>query len=238
VGETDGWYRLGRALPLPRKLTVPGCWEAQGVGEPGMSHPGGNQLAYEPVNIKLRSAYPGGAWYQKRVTIPADWQGKQVWLKLGGINCQGWVWVNGTYITHNWAYCCTWRYDITDLAAAGKEITLTVLARNDLPSRRGESNCERAYGGISRGVELEATPAVSIDNAFIEPRFDQKQARLHVTPRNTTGAAPKEPYTVQVRMTTRAGSQPAGAVVLTVPGGAAAVTELTADIALAPFLPW
>ena len=64
VGETAGWYQLGKQLPSPRKITVPGCWEAQGVGEPGLSHPNGNKLAYEPVNIKLRSAYTGAAWYR------------------------------------------------------------------------------------------------------------------------------------------------------------------------------
>ena len=238
VGEAAGWYLLVKSLPSPRKITVPGCWEAQGVGAPGMSHPDGTKLAYEPVNIQLRSAYTGAAWYQKRVTIPADWRNQQVWLKLGGINCQGWVWVNGTYVTHNWAYCGTWKYNITDLVAPGQEATVTVLARNDLPSRRGESNCERAYGGLSRGVELEATPAVSIDNAFIEPRLDQRQARLHLTLRNTTGTAPKEPYTVRVRITTRAGNQPAGALDLTAKVGPAVLTGLTADLALDPFLPW
>ena len=238
AGEADGWYRVGKQLPSSRKITVPGCWEAQGVGEPGMSHPDGAKLAHEPVNIRLRSAYTGAAWYQKRVTVPADWHDKQVWLKLGGINCQGWVWVNGTYVTHNWAYCGTWRYNITDLIAAGKAVTVTVLARNDVPSRRGESNCERAYGGITRGVEIEATPAIAIDNAFIEPLFDKKQARVHVTLRNTTGTAPVEPLTVQVRMTARTGAQAAGAVTLTVPPGAATLTELTADVELDPFLPW
>ncbi|MDP3849136.1 MAG: glycoside hydrolase family 2 TIM barrel-domain containing protein [Luteolibacter sp.] len=238
VGESEGWFKQGKELPSARKIMVPGCWEAQGVGKPGMSHPDGNKLAYEPVNIKLRSAYTGAAWYQKRVTIPTDWQGKQIWLKVGGVNCQGWAWVNGTYITHNWAYCGTWKYNITDLVSPGREATITILARNDVPSRRGESNCERAYGGLSRGVELEATPAVLIDNALIEPRFDQKQARLHLTLRNTCPAAPLENQTVHIRVTSHTESRTAGEVTLTVPAGSPALTKLTADIALDPFLPW
>jgi len=238
AGETEGWYRPQTDLPSPRKITVPGCWEAQGVGEPGLSHAQKAKLAYEPANIQLRSTYTGAAWYKKRVTVPSDWKGKQIWLKLGGVNCQGWIWVNGTYIAHNWAYCGTWKYNITDLVAPGGDATVAVLVRNDVPSRRGESNCVRAYGGITRGVELEATPAASIDNAFAEPLFDQKKVRFHVLLRNTTGSAPIEPYTVKFRVTTRTDQRLAGEMTVAVPVGAGPLTELTAEVDLKPFLPW
>ena len=238
VGEAEGWYRPEVTLPSPRKIAVPGCWEAQGVGEPGLSHGQKEKLCFEAANVRLRNAYTGAAWYKKQVKVPSDWKGKQIWLKLGGVNCQGWVWVNGTYIAHNWAFCGTWKYDITDLVAPGGEATITVLARNDVPSRRGESNCIRAYGGLSRGVELEATTPVSIDGAFAEPLFDQGKVRFHLTLRNTTGAAPAEPYTVKISVTTRDDHRPAGEVSLPAPVGAATLTEMTAEVDLKPFLPW
>jgi hypothetical protein len=34
-GESEGWQVPGKALPGLRQIQVPGCWEAQGVGEPG-----------------------------------------------------------------------------------------------------------------------------------------------------------------------------------------------------------
>ena len=118
------------------------------------------------------------------------------------MNSQGWVWVNGTFVAHDWAYCGTWKYDVTDLVVPGEKATIAVLARNDVASRRGESNCVRMYGGLLRGVELEATPAVSIDNALVEPLFDQKKARLHVTLRKATSAAPNELLYAQVNVAT------------------------------------
>lgn len=237
-GESAGWYQPGNALPSARTITVPGCWEAQGVGEPGMSHAEEKKLAFELVNLPLCSAYAGAAWYKRRVTVPAAWQGKQVWLKLGGINCQGWIWVNGTYIAHNWAYCGTWKYNITDLVVPGQEATVAVLVRNDVPSRRGETNCVRAYGGIARGVELEATPTVAIDNAYAEPLFDQKKARFHLTLRNSAAAVPTEPYTVQVRVMTHTGHQLVGEVTQAATIGEGALSEWTAEVDLNPFLPW
>jgi len=200
-GESAGWYLPGKVLPSARPLQVPGCWEAQGVGEPGLSS-ANNKLVYEPTNVKLRAAYTGAAWYKKDVAIPTHWAGRQIWLKVGGVNAQGWIWLNGTFVAHDWAYCGTWKYNVTDLVAAGGKATIAVLVRNDVASRRGESNCVRVYGGLARGVELEATPAVFIDNAFVEPLFDQQKARLYVTLRNATSAVPNKPYTLQVNVAT------------------------------------
>ena len=93
-------------------------------------------------------------------------------------------------------------------------------------------------GGLLRGVELEATPAVSIDNAFVEPLFDRKKARLHVTLRNATSAAPDMPYTLQVNVATVAGNRSAGETSTDVAVGAGATSEVTMDVSLDPFGPW
>jgi hypothetical protein len=238
VGESEGWYSAGVPLPFPRKILVPGCWEAQGVGDPGLSHAQDERLSYEAANVQLRSAYTGAAWYKKNLPVPSAWAGKQIWLKLGGVNCQGWVWVNGVYIAHSWAYCGTWKYDITDLVAPGGEVTVAVLVRNDMPSRRGESNSVRAYGGLYRGVELEATSSVSIDNAFAEPLFDQAKVRFHIALRIATEVVPADPYTLKIRVTTRADHRLAGEVTLAAPLVSGTLSESTAEVDLNPFLPW
>jgi hypothetical protein len=236
-GEAAGWYLPDKGLPSARRLQVPGCWEAQGVGEPGLSS-ANTKLIYEPTNVKLRAAYTGAGWYKKEVAIPPHWAGKQIWLKMGSVNSQGWIWVNGTFVAHDWAYCGTWKYNVTNLVAAGEKATIAVLARNDVAGRRGESNCSRMYGGLLRGVELEATPPISIDNAFVEPLFDQKKARLHITLRKATSAVPNEAYTLKVKVATVAENRSAGAATTAVSVGVRATTELTVDVPLDPFRPW
>ena len=107
-----------------------------------------------------------------------------------------------------------------------------------MPSRRGESNCTRAYGGLFRGVELEATPSISIDYAFAEPLFDEAKVRFHLSLRNATGAAPADPYTMKIRVTTRTDHRLAGEVTLAVPLGANKLADLSVEVDLTPFLPW
>ena len=236
AGQSGKWFDPASQWPNTIKQIVPGCWEAQGVGEPAMSHVKGG-LAFEMIQRKLKHAYTGAGWYRKKVTIPADWAGRQIWLKSGGINAQGWIYVNGTLVAHEWAYCGVWKYNITDLVRPGQAATITVLARNDLPGRRGESNCIRPYGGIFRSIEIESTPAVSIDYVWTEALFDQKKVRVHAMIRNL-GGNPADGYDLGLKVATWGGNKPAGAASVRFKPGANTTTEQIADIALDPFLPW
>ena len=69
-GEAGRWH--SREVPFPRSIEVPGCWQAQGVGEPSGI---------------LRHHYAGTAWYRRAVAIPASWQGKVIVLRAGGVRC-------------------------------------------------------------------------------------------------------------------------------------------------------
>jgi hypothetical protein len=236
-GETQEWFQPGKPLPGARQLQVPGCWEAQGVGEPGLSN-AKNKFIYEPVNVRLKHAYTGAAWYKKEFDIPAGWAGKQIWLKIGGVNAQGWFWINGKYVGHDWSYCGVWKYNVTDLVTPGKKATLAVLVRNDIPSRRGESNCVRTYGGLFRSVELDATPAVSLDYVYSEPLIDQKKVRLHVALRNTSGVASSDAFSLDIKVSLAQNHQQAGSASQAVVILADPVVESVVDVPLNPLYPW
>ena len=236
-GEACGWQLPGKPLPSAQKLHVPACWEAQGIGAPGLSS-ADNKHVYEPINVRLRATYTGAAWYKKDFVIPSDWSGKRVLLKIGGVNAQGWIWVNGAFVAHDWTYCGTWKYDVTDLVSPGKKATIAVLARNDVPSRRGESNCVRAFGGLFRSVEVAAAPSVSIDYVYAEPLFDRKTVRLHVTIRNAGATAGNPSSTLTARIVTLADQHEAGKASSSVSVAPGKASELTLDVGLDPFRPW
>src|ERR1035441_6484981 len=93
VGEEQQCFKPDHGLPDKISITVPGCWEAQGVGGLGNS----TSVAPERSIRPLRGSYVGTAWYRKETTVPKEWAGKELWLKIGGVDAQGWFWVNGTY---------------------------------------------------------------------------------------------------------------------------------------------
>lgn len=81
-GEAAGWQLPGKGLPSARRLQVPGCWEAQGVGEPGLSS-ANNTLVYEPTNVKLHAAY----------TVPVGTRRKLRFHRIGLASRYGSNWV-------------------------------------------------------------------------------------------------------------------------------------------------
>ena len=99
-GRDAGWMQPGAVWPGQREIEVPGCWEAQGVGEPGTSRIWGITRDANPY--PLRHIYMGAAWYRRSVAIPEAWAGKRIWLKVGGVRAQGWFWVGWGRLS--WSY--------------------------------------------------------------------------------------------------------------------------------------
>ena len=167
-----------REWPWARIIHVPGCWEAQGVGEPGK---GESWDPYWDENSKpIRHKHMGDGWYRKTVAIPSEWAGKRVWLKVGGVKSKGWFWVNDHQVALVDSYCGTYKYDVTDLVTPGSNATVVAQASNAVPSRKGLMSAMHKWGGLYRDVELEATSQTYIDDAWIRGDFDKKVAEIHV----------------------------------------------------------
>lgn len=153
-------------------VKVPGCWEASGVGEPGF---GSGHLQYE-----LRNRHWGNGWYRKRVTIPAVWQGKRIWLKEGGVRVWGWFWLDGHPVGRVTDNHGALKWDVTDLVTPGREVEIVVQVDNTYPSRNSGALSVHHWGGIVRDVEFEATPQVLIDDAWVKGDFDARKAYVEV----------------------------------------------------------
>ena len=188
-----GWEHFyNQPWPGSRKIQVPGCWEAQGVGEPGTSVTWDCKWDHGPR--ELRNVFMGEAWYRKTVDLPAAWQGKRIWLKVGGVRSQGWFWVNGKTVAWVDNYCGTYKYDITDLVQAGTQAVVVAAVNNAIPSRKGQMVSSHQFGGLYRDVEIEATPDTRIDDAWVRGDFDKQEAEVHATvARATADGALKHP---------------------------------------------
>lgn len=221
--------------PGARTIQVPGCWEAQGVGSPGMGDSW--DCKWDHCSKPLHAVYKGDAWYRKTVTVPEEWRGKRVWLKIGGVRSQGWFWVNGKPVAWVDNYCGTYKYDITDLVEAGKPATVVAEVNNVLPSRKGLFSSTHRFGGLYRDVELEATPYARIDYAWVRGDFDQKTAEIHAMVASAQGKSLQRPV-LRVSIKTVDGS-PAGEgsrdIVLDDPSG---MKEVVVRVALTNFQAW
>ncbi|MDD4016379.1 MAG: hypothetical protein PHV28_00410 [Kiritimatiellae bacterium] len=203
-GLAAGWMRPGAVWPGQRTVKVPACWEAQGVGVPGMSETW--DCKWDAGVFPLRNVYMGSAWYRRAVSIPAAWQGKRIWLKIGGVRALGWFWVNGKPVAHDYTYCGVYTYDITDCVSPGQDAVVVALVRNDLPSRKGSTSWRHRAGGLYRDVEIEATPVTWIDSVRVAGDFDRREAVVYATVSYATAEQKLRNPVLRVKIQSAAGT--------------------------------
>lgn len=232
MGKGPGWNEPD--WRGARTIEVPGCWEAQGVGEPGMS------LTWDPpfdrIPRPLNHVYMGTARYRRSIEIPAGWAGKRVWLKVGGVRTEAWLWVNRERVAHINTYCGTYKYDITDLVTPGETAELVATVRNDTPSRKGCKAAFHRFGGFYRDIELEATPPTRLDDVWMRGDFATRTAQAHVSIRSADGVSLADPA-LAVAIRTLDGAE-AGAFRQALNLDAAGNAEVVCEIPLTEFRPW
>lgn len=222
--------------PGSRKLQVPGCWEAQGVGEPGMGLSW--DCKWDHCAKPLRHVYMGDAWYRTEVMIPEAWRGQRVWLKVGGVRSVGCFWVNKTPVAWVDNYCGTYKYDVTDLVKPGEKAVIVADVNNIPPSRKGLFSIVHRFGGLYRDVELEATPQTRIDYAWVRGDLDKKTAEIHTTLARAAEAAALANPILRVTIKTADG-QPAGSGTQKVVFAEQAQTaNIVCNVPLTLFKPW
>ena len=170
--DPEEWKRTGI-----RMIRVPGCWEAQGVGDAGMSRPWA--VDWDSAVVPMNHVFNGRGWYLKKVVIPDGWKGRRVWLKIGGVSSEGIFTVNRREVARVNTYCGALKYDITPFVRFGAENEIFAEICNTVASRRGGSLHAHHWGGFWRDVELEATPMdVWIDDCWVRGDFDSMSARV------------------------------------------------------------
>lgn len=215
-------------------IEVPGCWEAQGIGDAGMSRPW--DLPFDCIPRPLNHVYMGTARYRRSVDIPRAWAEKRIWLKVGGVRTEAWFWVNKQRVAHLNTYCGAYKYDITDFVTPGEAAEIVATVRNDSPSRKGCKTAFHRFGGFYRDIELEATPVTRLDDVWVRGDFDQHMAAVNVAVRHEGNSFPAD-ATIDIAVRTVDG-EAAGALQQPVVFDHDGRADLVCEIALSVFRPW
>ena len=132
--------------------------------------------------------YRGTGWYRRRITLPKDWEGKQVFLKLDAASKAATLFINGKNIgEHAGGYtACT--FNITPFLSFRSPNVLAIRvdnARMDIPPISGDFTF---FGGIYRDMWLTAVPDQHFnltnhgsDGIFIStPQESEEKATLSI----------------------------------------------------------
>ena len=151
-------------------IQVPSNWEMQGYGDP--------QFRNVPAPFKANPPYvpreynPTGA-YRKTFTLPAKWQGQQVFLRMEKVQSGSFVWINGQQVGYNEGGQEPAEYDVTPYVKPGKNVlAVCVLKYCDGYYLEGQDYWRLA--GICDDVTLYATPKTRLFDWYVTTDLDEQ----------------------------------------------------------------
>ena len=125
-------------------------------------------------------------WYQRTISVPANWEGKRVLLRFGAVDYETSIYIDGKFVETHFGAGSSFAVDITPYAQPGKTANLVLCVRDDLRSglQPAGKQCERlnSYGcmytrttGIWQTVWMEPVAANALKTVFTIPDIDQRQ---------------------------------------------------------------
>ncbi|MFZ1291305.1 MAG: sugar-binding domain-containing protein [Melioribacteraceae bacterium] len=142
-----------------------------------------------PGNIKVpfwlqpEKYYVGAAWYQKEVTIPSDWEGKQIQLFLERCHWESRVWIDSIFIGIQNALATPHVFSLSENLSPGKHlITIRIDNRiNDINvgvnSHSISDHTQGNWNGIVGKIELQKKANISIDDFQLYPDIEAKTVK-------------------------------------------------------------
>jgi hypothetical protein len=208
AGIAENWA----AKKLSGRLHLPGSLPEQGIGDAVTTNTVWTGRIVDksfftalefapyrqPGNVKLpfwltpEKYYAGAAWFQRTVTIPADWQNRRVVLTLERPHWQTQVWLDGKNFGTNDSLGTPHEYDLGRLAPGRHTLTIRVDNRRIVDvgenSHSISDHTQGNWNGIVGDLSLRATPTVWIEDLQVYPHVATHSATVTGTIGNVSGA--------------------------------------------------
>ena len=152
-----------------KTIPVPSCMEMQGYGTPiytNVTYPFKNQ----PPFIRGQEGYtvvnePNAVGsYRRTIKVPADWNGREIYLHFNGIYSAAYVWVNGQKVGYTQAPNVDAEFDVTKYIKIGVENLICVEVYRWSDGSYIEDQDMFRMSGIHRDVYLEARQKLHVQD--------------------------------------------------------------------------
>lgn len=153
-----------------KDIQVPGNWEVQGFGTAIYTNHGYEFQPRNPQPPALPEQNPVGV-YRREITVPADWDGRDIYLHIAGAKSGCYVYVNGKEVGYNEDSKNPAEYLINDYLQLGKNVLTLKIFRWSTGSYL---ECQDFWrmSGIERDVFLYSQPKASVNDFRITSTLD------------------------------------------------------------------
>ncbi len=172
-----------------KEIPVPSCWQLLGYGTPYYKNMGyifkkdWPRVTSEPPKdwTAFSERDPVGS-YRREFEVPADWNGRRIFITFDGVDSAFYLWINGQKVGYSVNSRNAADFDITKFVKPGKNLVAAEVYRFSCGSYLEDQDMWR-LSGIFRNVSLWSSPQVHIRDFFALPDLDAqyKDATLTVT---------------------------------------------------------
>jgi beta-galactosidase len=161
-------------------LRVPANWEFNDTGktygypiyvnhpyEFGLRHPHPDRLVEN-----IPSDYNPTGLYRRTFTLPASWDGREVFVHFGAVKSAFYLWVNGQYVGYSEDSKLEAEFNITPYLRAGENMLALEVYRWSIGSYLECQDFWRV-SGIERDVYLFARPKLDVRDFKVVARLDE-----------------------------------------------------------------
>jgi len=195
VGEAEQWFAKplanGQAIALPNTTDLAGLGHpldhitmtyGAEVPEAQFSDRRKSKRADEAGHLVRERWYLGLAWYQREVTVPPEWQGKHVQLRLERVIWRTKVWLDDQPIGSNDSLVSEHRYDLGMLTPGKHRLSVCVDNRQIHPigvmGHAYGPETQSRWNGIVGAIELVASAPVFVRRTAVYPAADQRRVEV------------------------------------------------------------
>ena len=149
------------------KIAVPSNWEFQGYGTPIYIN---SPFEWSPDSGGKEPTFPDvvpGGLYRMKFTLPASWDGRQVFIQLGGVKSGFMLYLNGKQVGYSEDSKNPAEFNLTPYLKPGENLLAMEVHRW---SSGSYYECQDFWriSGIERDVYLTARPQVLIRDLVVE----------------------------------------------------------------------
>ena len=175
------FYKTDYDVSSWKEIPVPANMEMQGYGTPiytNITYPFKNY----PAMIVPQKGYtnekepnPVGS-YRRDFTVPANWDGKEIFLHFNGVYSGFYVWINGKKVGYSQGSNNDAEFNITKYLKPGNNTIAVEVYRWTDGSYLEDQDMFR-LSGIYRDVYLYATPKVHVRDFHLQSLFESNDYR-------------------------------------------------------------
>ena len=153
-------------------MNVPGLWELNGYGNPiyvNIGYAWRNQFQNNPPEIPMENNHVGS--YRREITIPANWNGKQIFAHFGAVTSNIYLWINGQFVGYSEDSKLEAEFNITKYVKPGKNVFAFQVFRWCDGTYLEDQDMFR-YSGVARDCYLYTRNSNYIKDIRVTPDLD------------------------------------------------------------------